>query len=121
MKALLFILLIVVLTLIGDYLLKLASQKENSLATAEFGGGALIYGLSAVGWVYAMKHLPLASVGVIYSVLVILFLAIMGVTMFGEKLAGAGDSGPGAGLRFAGADEPVPLERKRISPDQIRG
>ncbi len=99
MKPLLFILLIVLLTLIGDYLLKLASQKENSLATIEFGSGALIYGLSAVGWVYAMKYLPLATVGVIYSILVILFLAIMGVTLFGERLAAREILG--LGLAFA--------------------
>ncbi len=87
MKPALFVLLIVVLTLIGDYLLKLASARPGPLATWQFAAGAAVYGLSAVGWVYAMKYMSLAAIGVSYSMLVIIFLAIMGVTLFGEKLA----------------------------------
>lgn len=87
MKPALFVLLIVVLTLIGDYLLKLASARPGPLATWQFAAGTAVYGMSAVGWVYAMKYMSLAAIGVAYSMLVIIFLAIMGVTLFGEKLA----------------------------------
>ncbi len=87
MKPLLFVLFIVLFTLVGDYLLKLASQKDHSLTSLEFAGGALFYAVSAAGWVYAMKYLPLATIGVFYSMLVILLLAAMGITLFGERLA----------------------------------
>ncbi len=87
MKPILFVLSIVVLTLIGDYLLKLASARPAPLATWQFAAGAIVYGSSAVGWVYAMKYMSLAGIGVAYSMLVIIFLAIMGMTLFDEKLA----------------------------------
>lgn len=87
MKPLFFVAFIVVFTLIGDYLLKLASLKPQSLASVEFLAGTALYALSAVGWVYAMKHLTLGAIGVFYSILVIVLLAAMGVLLFGERLS----------------------------------
>ena len=78
---------VVAMTMFGDYLLKLASMKPGGLTSPEFAGAAAIYALSAVGWLFAMRHLTLAAIGVYYSMLMLILLAAMGVALFGEKLA----------------------------------
>ncbi len=78
---------VVAMTMFGDYLLKLASMKPGGLTTPEFVGAVVIYALSAVGWLFAMRHLSLAAIGVYYSMLMLILLAAMGVLLFGEKLA----------------------------------
>ena len=88
MKVPFVILLIAVFTLIGDYLLKLASEREQSFTTAAFAVGLLVYGSTAVGWVLVMKHMSLASIGVWYSIVTILLLTGLGVFAFGESLTG---------------------------------
>jgi drug/metabolite transporter (DMT)-like permease len=81
------VLLMSLLALLGDYFLKLASHKESVfLELRLFSLGFLCQGLSLLGWVYAMRHFSLATLGVYYSVSTILFLAILGVFVFGEKL-----------------------------------
>ena len=86
MKAPVLILLIAVFTLIGDTLLKLASEREHSFATVAFAVGIVVYGSTAVGWVLVMKHMPLASIGVWYSIVTMLLLTGLGVFAFGETL-----------------------------------
>jgi drug/metabolite transporter (DMT)-like permease len=76
-----------VLGVIGDYFLKLASEKEASLKTAQFYLGFVIYASTAFGWVYVMKHLKLAQVGVLYCVSMVLLLAAIGVFRFKETLS----------------------------------
>jgi drug/metabolite transporter (DMT)-like permease len=87
MNAILFMVAVVVMTMFGDYLLKLASMRPSAFTSPEFVAGAAIYALSAVGWVYAMRHMSLAAIGVYYSMLMLILLAAMGVLFFGEKLA----------------------------------
>ena len=86
MRAPTLILLIAVFTLIGDYLLKLASEREQSFTTWAFAVGIVVYGSTAIGWVLVMKHLPLASIGVWYSIVTMLLLTGLGVFAFGETL-----------------------------------
>ncbi|MCB1353633.1 MAG: hypothetical protein KDK03_12950 [Rhodobacteraceae bacterium] len=78
---------IVVLNVTGDYFLKLASDRIGPFATAEFGLGAACYAFSAVGVLYALRHMPVAVMGVWYSVLSVLLLAALGLIVFEEKLA----------------------------------
>lgn len=87
MNGILFMLGVVAMTMVGDYLLKLASMKPSGFASPEFVGAAAIYALSAVGWLFAMRHLTLAAIGVYYSMMMLILLAAMGVLLFGEKLA----------------------------------
>jgi small multidrug resistance pump len=75
-----------VLGVVGDYFLKLASAKEYSLRTATFYIGFVIYASTAFGWVFVMKHLKLATVGVVYCVSMVLLLAAVGVIAFKESL-----------------------------------
>jgi small multidrug resistance pump len=77
-----------VLGVIGDYFLKLASEKQHSLKTAEFYIGFVLYAATAFGWVFVMKHLKLASIGVVYCVSMVLLLTAIGVIAFKESLSG---------------------------------
>jgi multidrug transporter EmrE-like cation transporter len=71
---------------VGDYFLKLASQEKHSLRSVWFYVGFAFYASTAFGWVFVMKHLKLGTVGVIYSVSMILLLVGLGVIVFGESL-----------------------------------
>jgi small multidrug resistance pump len=70
----------------GDYFLKLASESETSLKTKWFYIGFVVYASTAFGWVFVMKHLKLATIGVIYSVSMVVLLTTIGVLSFDEKL-----------------------------------
>jgi multidrug transporter EmrE-like cation transporter len=72
--------------ILGDYFLKRASQEERPLATRAFAVGLVLYATTAFAWVYLMRYLKLATIGVVYSVCMILLLAGMGVLFFGESL-----------------------------------
>ena len=74
------------LGVLGDYFLKLASANENSLRTLWFYIGFAVYASTAFGWVFVMKHLKLATIGVVYSVSMGLLLTAIGVVFFQESL-----------------------------------
>ena len=84
MKTALILAAIILVTLIGDYLIKVASQKPSGLTTLTFLGGALLYALPAVGWFYLMKSHSLTAIGVFYSAATILILAGLGFFVFKE-------------------------------------
>ena len=71
---------------LGDYFLKLASESENTLKTKWFYVGFVVYASTAFGWVFVMKHLKLATIGVVYSVSMVLLLTATGVVFFHESL-----------------------------------
>ena len=70
----------------GDYFLKRASDRPNPLASWTFLAGLVLYASTAFAWVYVMRHLKLATIGVIYSVSMVLLLAGMGRLFFDESL-----------------------------------
>ena len=72
--------------IVGDYFLKRASGEANPLMTRSFAIGLVLYSSTAFAWVYVMRHLKLATIGVVYSVCMILMLAGMGIFFFGETL-----------------------------------
>jgi drug/metabolite transporter (DMT)-like permease len=71
---------------LGDYFLKLASQREHSLRTAWFYLGFGLYASTAFGWLFVMKHLKLATISVLYSVSMVLLLTAIGALVFRESL-----------------------------------
>jgi drug/metabolite transporter (DMT)-like permease len=75
-----------VVGVIGDYFLKIASESERSLASPAFYVGFVVYASTAFGWLFVMKHLKLGTIGVVYSVSMILLLTGIGVVFFGETL-----------------------------------
>src|SRR3954469_25584796 len=75
-----------VVGVLGDYLLKLASAQKNPLRSGWFYVGFAVYASTAFGWVFVMRHLKLARIGVVYSVSMILLLTGIGVVAFRETL-----------------------------------
>jgi len=69
----------------GDFFVKLAGRAEIH-GSAVVNLGAAIYALTAIGWFYAMKFVKLSSLGVIYAVATVLFVVLLGVFYFHEKL-----------------------------------
>ena len=81
-----FVLALVGVTILADYFLKLASERDAWLASREFGIGAALYAASALGWVLAMQQMRLAEIAVAYSVLTLILLAALGAIVFRESL-----------------------------------
>jgi len=75
-----------IIGVLGDYFLKLASGREQPLRSTSFYLGFALYSSTAFGWVFVMKHLKLATISVLYSVLLVLLLTAMGVVLFQESL-----------------------------------
>jgi len=71
---------------LGDYFLKLASQQAAPLRSGWFYIGFAVYASTAFGWVYVMKYMKLAAVGVVYSVSMIVLLTALGAIAFAETL-----------------------------------
>src|SRR4029450_11404510 len=74
------------LGVLGDYFLKLASANENSLKTISFYIGFVLYASTAFGWVFAMTHLKLATIGVVDSLSMGLLVTARGLVFFRESL-----------------------------------
>src|SRR5262245_26119027 len=74
---------------LGDYFLKVASAEEHSFRSPAFYVGFAVYASTAFGWLFVMKHLKLATIGVVYSISMILLLTTIGVAVFGEKVSSA--------------------------------
>jgi drug/metabolite transporter (DMT)-like permease len=75
-----------IMGVVGDYFLKLASARHQPLRTSWFYLGFVLYASTAFGWVFVMRHLKLATIGVLYSVCLVLVLTAVGVVLFREPL-----------------------------------
>ena len=94
----LFSLVIAVVSVFGDWLIKVASQQERTMSNPWFLSGMLVYGACAFVWVYAMQHMKLATLGVVSSLGTVVLLTVLGSLAFGETL----NRHEVAGLLFAG-------------------
>ncbi|MBI5893836.1 MAG: transporter [Deltaproteobacteria bacterium] len=74
------------ISVIGDYFLKIASSHNKPITTKSFLMGFLIYSATVFVWVYLMKYLKLATIGVIYSISMVILLTLLGVLFFDEPL-----------------------------------
>src|SRR5262245_52507774 len=74
------------LGVLGDYFLKVASGDEHWLRSPSFYVGFVVYASTAFGWLFVMKHLKLGTIGVLYSMTMIVLLTAVGVVVFGERL-----------------------------------
>lgn len=82
------VLAVVALSIIGvtgDYFIKLAGNKP-AIQMQWFLLGAAIYSLSSIGWLFAMRHIKLTTLGAIYATTSALALVAVGVLFFKEKL-----------------------------------
>jgi multidrug transporter EmrE-like cation transporter len=75
-----------VVGVVGDSLLKLASDQRAPLRSGWFDLGFAVYASTAFGWVYVLRHLKGATSGAVDSVSMILLLTGVGVVAFGQPL-----------------------------------
>jgi small multidrug resistance pump len=71
---------------LADYFLKEASLLERPMRSWSFTLGLLTYASLSFGWVFVLKHLKLAHVGVYYSVSTLLLLVALGFFVYKETL-----------------------------------
>jgi undecaprenyl phosphate-alpha-L-ara4N flippase subunit ArnF len=77
---------ITIMTILGDYCIKLATNRDTGMSSPIFIIGALLYGIPAVGWFFLMKSHSLAMVGVMYSASTLILLTMLGYFVFKEAL-----------------------------------
>lgn len=72
---------------LGDFFIKHATTKNSITSTVIFVLlGGIVYGLSAIGWYFVFRKVPLATIGIIDGVLPLIVLVVMGYFFFGEKM-----------------------------------
>ena len=76
---------IVVFSVIGDYCIKIASDRDGGVMTLHFLIGAALYTLPAFGWFCLMREHSLASIAVLYSASTMVFLVALGAFVFKES------------------------------------
>jgi multidrug transporter EmrE-like cation transporter len=74
------------LGVLADIAIKAASQAPRPLLSRWLAVGATGYAFTALGWVFVLRHLNLATVGAIYCVVTMLLLAVAGAVIFRETL-----------------------------------
>ena len=82
---LLFSLFTAVIVIVGDVAIKTAADETRIVSPAMALGMAL-YGLSAICWFFAMRHVSLGQAAVAYSMLTLIALCLIGAFAFGERL-----------------------------------
>ena len=74
--------------MLADYLLKRASNQAAERSVSLVLVGLFVYAGMAGGWVYVMRHLSFAQIGVVYSVSTVLLLTLVGTLVLKEPLRG---------------------------------
>ena len=83
-------LFIIALTLVGvcaDAVLKMASAERSFLQSKWLFVGIGLSCTFAIGWVFLMRVMKLATAGVMYGVCSALLLCLIGVVFFEERLS----------------------------------
>ena len=70
----------------ADYFLKRASEHDAPLMTVWFALGFGMYACTAFGWVFVMRRLQFATLGVVYASTMVILMAAIGVVVLGEAL-----------------------------------
>ncbi len=77
------IIIVSLISLIGDVVLKKASDNGNMYL---LGLGVFLYAIDAVMWFFAYKYSKFSTVGVLYSLLIIFASITIGILFFKEKI-----------------------------------
>ncbi|HLC52129.1 MAG TPA: transporter [Candidatus Nanoarchaeia archaeon] len=75
------------ITVLADSLIKHASLQNAFSGWQILILGAIIYGLTAFGWFFIMRKIKLSTLGVLYSVSMVVFLTLVSVFYFKEKIS----------------------------------
>jgi len=76
------------ITVLGDVFVKQASLQPKFTGWKLLMLGALIYGLTAIGWFFVLRKIKLSTSGGLYSLSIIIFLTLASVFYFKEKITG---------------------------------
>ncbi len=82
---LIFSLFTALIVIIGDVAVKTAADATR-LVSPYMAAGIVLYGVSAICWYFAMRHVSLGQGAVAYSMLTLIALAFIGAYFFGERL-----------------------------------
>lgn len=81
------IMIMVVVTVAGDFFMKIAGNNPNKYIIWKwFILGFIIYSITAVGWFWVMKYMKLSTIGVFYGISTVLFLVLLSVFYFKESI-----------------------------------
>ena len=80
-----FVILISLVGVLGDYILKLAGSGPKTVDIKLFILGTIVYASTAMGWFFVMKYIKLGSLGLVYATTTVLALSIVGVVFFKES------------------------------------
>lgn len=87
MAWIIYALIVSLITVGGDYFIKRAGADASKFVVWQFlFAGILLYILTGIGWFYVMKHVKLTSLGVVYGVSTVLFVSLLGIFVFHERL-----------------------------------
>lgn len=86
------------ITVLGDSFVKKASLLQKYSGLRWLVAGSLIYALTAFGWFLVMRRMKLSTAAVVYSISVVIFLSLISVFYFKEKLNPSEIIGIGAAL-----------------------
>ncbi len=75
-----------VMTIFADMLIKNASLQKSFSGWQMLFVGALIYGLTALGWFWVMRNMKLSTLGVLYGVSCIVLITIVSVFYYKEAI-----------------------------------
>jgi multidrug transporter EmrE-like cation transporter len=70
---------------IGDMFIKLSGSKKT-IDVKFLVLGIIIYASTAFGWFYVMKHIKLSTLGVVYAISTIIFLTLVSIFCFNERI-----------------------------------
>ena len=76
--------LVAVASLVADYFIKTAALSSAGIHNPRLALGAIVYGLTAIGWFFLMRSHSLAMVAVIYTAMTTVVLVAMGYFLFDE-------------------------------------
>lgn len=83
--ALLVVIALSALTTVADVLVKKAAEDDR-IASGYMFMAVIIYGGLGFGWFFTLKHMNLATLGAVYSLITVILLVAVGTLLFGEKL-----------------------------------
>jgi small multidrug resistance pump len=84
--AFIFGILLSVITVFADVLIKHASLQNGFSGWFTLLLGAVVYGITALGWFFLMRKVKLSTLGVLYAVSCVVLLTLFSVFYFKEKI-----------------------------------
>ena len=86
LKTVLISILMVIITIIGDYFVKKSSMLTGYSGWKQLLIGGLLYGFSAIGWFWVYRTTKFFTVGAIHAYGIIILTIVLSIIVFKEKI-----------------------------------